>query len=114
MLERWLQTTKSPIRQPATEIINASKKDLLRDLQRALSLSVVMITHDIDDLAALAEQVVVIDHGRVVREIDLSDGATRLPALRALQPESLAPHQLARRGVLSKAFAQPWNEGMPS
>ncbi|MDE2612397.1 MAG: ATP-binding cassette domain-containing protein [Burkholderiales bacterium] len=95
-------------------MLRSGLREELAALRSRLKIPVVMITHDIDDLAALAEQVVVIDHGRVVREIDLSDGATRLPALRALQPESLAPHQLARRRVLSKAFAQPWNEGMPS
>ena len=85
----------------------------LAALRARLNIPIVMITHDIDDLAALAEHVIVIDHGQVVREIDLRAGAARERALRALQPESRAPRQRTRRRLLFGALEQPQLARMP-
>ncbi len=52
--------------------IGAAKFDeLIRDLQRALSLSVVMITHDVDTLCAIADRIaVLLDKKMVVGTLD--------------------------------------------
>ena len=52
--------------------IGAAKFDsLIRDLQRSLALSVVMITHDVDTLGAIADRVaVLIDKKIVVGTLD--------------------------------------------
>jgi len=41
-------------------------QDLVRGLQRALGLTVVMVTHDLDTLSALADHVVALAEGRLV------------------------------------------------
>jgi phospholipid/cholesterol/gamma-HCH transport system ATP-binding protein len=41
-------------------------QDLVRGLRRALGLTVVMVTHDLDTLAALAEQVAALADGRMI------------------------------------------------
>ena len=52
--------------------IGAAKFDeLIRDLQRSLSLSVVMITHDVDTLCAIADRIaVLLDKKMVVGTLD--------------------------------------------
>lgn len=46
----------------------------LGELRARLGIPMLMITHDIDDLAALADHVFVLDDGRVVRDIELRGG----------------------------------------
>jgi molybdate transport system ATP-binding protein len=79
----------------------------LAELRQRLGIPMVMITHDIDDLAALADHVFVLDEGRVVRDIDLRSGARRDVALGPLNPEPLPPLQQQRRQSLSSALGQP-------
>ncbi|MGH8796753.1 MAG: ATP-binding cassette domain-containing protein [Caldimonas sp.] len=80
------------------------RRELLA-LRARLKIPIVMITHDIDDLAVLADHVFVVDHGRVVREVDLRSGTTRERALRELQPEQLSAPQQQRRSALAVALA---------
>jgi len=89
-------------------------REELAALRSRLAIPIVMITHDIDDLAVLAEHVIVLDQGRVVRDIDLRNGVTRDHALRALQPEPLSPQQQERRRSLAGTLEPPWPERMPS
>ena len=78
----------------------------LAELRQRLGIPMVVITHDIDDIAALADHVFVLDDGRVVREVDLrsSGGSGRGHALESLRPEPLAPLQVLRRQVLADAL----------
>lgn len=46
----------------------ASILDLLRDINRSLGLTIVMITHEMSVIRAIAQHVVVLDAGRVVEE----------------------------------------------
>jgi ABC-2 type transport system ATP-binding protein len=48
-------------------------QELVRGLQRALGLSVVMVTHDLDTLSALADRVVALAEGRLVATGTLSE-----------------------------------------
>ena len=76
----------------------------LGELRQRLGIPMVVITHDIDDIAALADHVFVLDDGRVVREVDLRSGTSRERALESLRPEPLAPLQALRRQVLADAL----------
>jgi len=55
----------------------------LRSLQRALSLSVVIVTHDFEDVAKLATDLVMIDHGAVVAAgtVEALTASAALPGL---------------------------------
>jgi molybdate transport system ATP-binding protein len=55
----------------------------LKRIQRAYRIPMVMISHDLDDVAALADVMFVMEAGRVTREVDLQDRTVRD---RALQP----------------------------
>ena len=76
----------------------------LGELRQRLGIPMVVITHDIDDIAALADHVFVLDDGRVVREVDLRSGSSRDHALESLRPEPLAPLQALRRQVLASTL----------
>jgi len=78
----------------------------LGELRQRLGIPMVVITHDIDDIATLADHVFVLDDGRVVREVDLRSGTSRDHALESLRPEPLAPDQLLRRQTLARALGQ--------
>jgi peptide/nickel transport system ATP-binding protein len=47
--------------------------DLLKDLQRELSMGIVLITHDLGIVAEVADRVLVMYAGRVVEDADVSD-----------------------------------------
>jgi molybdate transport system ATP-binding protein len=52
---------------------------------------VVMITHDVDDVLALADVAFVIEHGQVVREVDVRAGTGREVAQRLLPAQLTEP-----------------------
>ena len=81
-------------------MLRAGLRHELAALRDRLGIPMVVITHDIDDLAALADHVFVLDDGRVVREVDLRSGTSRERALDALRPEPLPPPQALRRQFL--------------
>ena len=78
----------------------------LGELRQRLGIPMVVITHDIDDIAALADHVFVLDDGRVVREVDLRSGTSRDHALESLRPEPLAPLQALRRQTLADSLGR--------
>lgn len=61
--------------------LNPMLRDQLRrdlaELQRRWSVPIVMITHDVDDVLALADVAYVIEEGQVVREIDVRQATSR-------------------------------------
>ena len=70
----------------------------------------VMITHDVEDVLALADVAFLIDRGRVVREVDLATAQSREVAQRVLSPEPAAlprPSQGRLRRLL-EADAPGW------
>nr|WP_316640518.1 ATP-binding cassette domain-containing protein [uncultured Roseateles sp.] len=85
-------------------MLRGALRDELAQLRRRLDIPMVMITHDLDDLAALADHVFELDQGQVVREIDLRKGSSRAHALRALQPAALPEAQRQRRQWLDTLF----------
>ena len=91
-------------------MLRAGLRTELAALRRRLDIPIVMITHDIDDIAALADHVFVLDDGEVVQAIDLrGDGAVDEQArrggrLEALRVEPLPPEQQLRRQRLQAVF----------
>ena len=70
------------------------RQDLRRELAavcKTWNTPVVMITHDIEDVLALAEVAFVVEQGQVVREIDVRKGESRDLARRALAPNLPPP-----------------------
>ncbi len=67
---------------------------------------VVMITHDIDDVIALSDVAYVIEHGQVVREVDVRQGTGRERMQRALVPEWRAPSQTPAQGAARALLAE--------
>lgn len=57
-------------------VTKAKLRDFLRDLNRERRTTIILTTHDLQDIEALCSRVVVIDHGRVVHDGDL-DGLRR-------------------------------------
>ena len=86
-------------------MLRSGLRSELAALRARLRIPIVMITHDIDDLAALAEHVFVLDDGRVVRDIDLRAHARPEHGLLPLRPEPLAPAERERVDMLSRALA---------
>jgi len=70
------------------------RQDLRRELAQVCTrwkTPVVMITHDIDDVLALADVAFVIEHGQVAREVDVRQGVGREIAQRLLPGLVAAP-----------------------
>ena len=63
---------------------------LLRDINQRLKLTIVLITHGMDVIRAIADRVAVLDHGRVVESGDVIDVflTPRHPTTRVLLAES--------------------------
>ncbi len=62
----------------------------LQQIQQRFGIPMVLISHDIDDVAALADVLFVMEDGRVTREVDLRDRRVRERELRELSSESPA------------------------
>jgi molybdate transport system ATP-binding protein len=91
--------------------LNPMLRDQLRQdlvaLQRQWQIPIVMITHDIDDVLALADVAYVVEGGQVVREIDVHQASSRELASRAVrgvaadaEPARRHPHEQAIRQLL--------------
>ncbi len=57
-------------------VTKAKLRDFLRELNRERRTTIILTTHDLQDIEALCSRVVVIDHGKVVHDGDL-DGLRR-------------------------------------
>jgi len=85
----------------------AALNPLLRDMLRGelvamrgrWNVPMLMISHDVDDVVALADVVYIFDNGSIVREIDLRSGQSRERARQELAPEAPDP-QAAHRSRL--------------
>lgn len=81
----------------------------LRDCVRRWQVPALLITHDVDDVLALANQACCVDGGRVTRVIDLDRGTQReqlLPAL-GIPPTAPAPARDRLRNWLLCAARSP-------
>ena len=76
-------------------------RDELRAVRARWGIPAVMITHDLDDVAALANRAYLVDAGRVVREVDLDAGQSR----ELLDATPLRPEDEQRRAFLKAQLA---------
>jgi len=60
----------------------------LKAARERWGIPAVMITHDVDDVLALADVAYLVDAGRIVREVDLHRATSREVARRTLLPEA--------------------------
>jgi len=68
-------------------MLRASLRADLADVRRQWNIPALMITHDVDDVLALADVAFVYEQGRVVRQVDLRTGDSRAVAGRLLGQE---------------------------
>ncbi|MEI2418501.1 ATP-binding cassette domain-containing protein [Orrella sp. JC864] len=81
-------------------MLRASLRQELAETGRAWNLPILMITHDIEDVLALADAAFVYDNGRVTHEIDLRTAQSRQAARGQLDPEGAADHACPRKARL--------------
>ncbi len=84
-------------------MLRSELRSELAQVRRQWGIPVLMITHDIDDVLALADVAFVYDNGQVVREIDLHNGESRNLALReagGVPPAEATPLHRRLRGLL--------------
>ena len=99
MVARKLAAT--PVRQSERHVVpDGQMRKQLAGVFAHWKLPVVMITHDLDDVLALANVAFVIERGCVVREVDVRRGEVREMTARALAPQChLAPPTAHERRV---------------
>ncbi len=87
--------------------LRASLRDEVAAVRARWNIPLLLITHDIDDVAAIADQVLVIDGGQVVREVDLRTGDSRETARERLAaPPPVVADAARRRGLRSVVAPQ--------
>lgn len=93
-------------------VTKARLRQFLRDLNREIGITILLTTHDMQDIEALCRRVVVIDHGRIMHDGDPAGlkatyGARKRLKLTLRDPVILAECQdLPTEGVL-------WSQGSP-
>jgi len=71
--------------EPFSALDAAIKRDLLSEVAEQLereAIPALVVTHDEGEARVLGDRIVLLDHGRVVREADLDDPTLSLPSLR--------------------------------
>ncbi|MEY4415665.1 MAG: hypothetical protein RIQ53_2958, partial [Pseudomonadota bacterium] len=87
--------------------LRASLRDEVAAVRARWNIPLLLITHDIDDVAAIADQVLVIDGGQVLREVDLRTGDSRETARERLAaPPPVVADAARRRGLRSVVAPQ--------
>ena len=76
-------------------------RDELRAVRQRWGIPAVMITHDLDDVAALTNRAYLVDGGRITREVDLDGGQSR----ELLEPAPARPEDEQRRAWLRAQLA---------
>jgi len=85
-------------------ITKARLRDFLRALNREEGTTILLTTHDMQDIEALCSRVVVIDHGRIMHDGNLAGlkeryGARRRLTLTLSEPVDPATRDLPREGI---------------
>jgi ABC-2 type transport system ATP-binding protein len=90
----------------------AAVRDFLRELNRAEGTTVILTTHDLDDIALLCSRLMIIDHGRLiydgtVEELRAAYGTTRVLVVDLVEDE---PVQVAGASVTRAEGRRRWLE----
>jgi molybdate transport system ATP-binding protein len=75
-------------------------RDALAQVRRQWNIPALMITHDVDDVLALADVAFVFDAGQVVQQINLQDATARTLARVAMGGVAHTPLQTKLRQML--------------
>lgn len=94
--------------EPFAALDTALRDSLRRELaqvQRRWSLPMLLITHDVEDVLALADRAFVVSQGQVVRAVDVRHGEALAVDCHALMPEppAMSPRALRTRALLAGA-----------
>jgi molybdate transport system ATP-binding protein len=68
--------------------LRAQLRSELKAVRERFGIPAVLITHDVEDVLALADMAYLVDGGRIVREVDLVSATSRAGARRVLVPEA--------------------------
>jgi ABC-2 type transport system ATP-binding protein len=88
------------------DVVTKSRlRDFLADLNRTQGTTILLTTHDMQDIEALCRRVVVIDHGKIVHDGGLDElraryGGGRRLTLTTARPVELAQLDLPRTGIV--------------
>ena len=90
-------------------MLRQSLREELAQVRQRCAIPAVMITHDIEDVLALADVAFVYDQGRVTHEVDLRSAQQREHGLAAVgaMPVPDTPHRSALRNLLMHASPPP-------
>lgn len=88
-------------------MLRHSLRQELAEVRARWAIPMVMITHDVEDVLALADQVCVIDHGQVTREVDLRSGTHRDRVWQMLAPEVPPPEDDMRGRAVRALLGLP-------
>jgi molybdate transport system ATP-binding protein len=73
----------------------------LAAVRARFNIPAVLVTHDVDDLLALADEAFLFDEGRVIRRVDLRQAPAQELAEAGLKPVPDSPEQARRRALLA-------------
>jgi osmoprotectant transport system ATP-binding protein len=81
-------------------LTRAEMQDMLRSLMQSLKKTVLLVTHDLDEALYLADQIVLLEQGKLIANLPPSD------FLRSTQPEIVSYISAFHRGEKAKAVAE--------
>jgi molybdate transport system ATP-binding protein len=88
-----------------------SLRQELATVRERWRIPMLLITHDVEDVLALADRACVLEQGQVIREVDLRSGSHQDHPRRALEPAlpplERSPHWQALRALLAPPPGQP-------
>lgn len=88
-------------------MLRQSLRDELAQVRARWNIPVVMVTHDIDDVLALAQVAFLLDRGRVVRQVDLQQAESRDIRRERLQPGMPLRPPRAHASLLRRMLEAP-------
>lgn len=88
-------------------MLRQSLRDELAQVRARWNIPVVMVTHDIDDVLALAQVAFLLDRGRVVRQVDLQQAESRDIRRERLHPGAPPCPPRAHASLLRRMLAAP-------
>jgi molybdate transport system ATP-binding protein len=87
-------------------LLRQSLRQELAALRERWEIPIVMVSHDVEDVLALADVAFLVDDGRIVREVDLEAGTSRELRRAALQVPGQAPRSARRHEERLRALLE--------
>ncbi|MCS4510611.1 ABC transporter ATP-binding protein [Xylophilus ampelinus] len=93
--------------------LRAALRQELKQVQARWGIPVLMITHDVEDVLALADVAFVFDQGQVLREIDMRTAEARSRARHGITGEADAPEETPLRQTLRRLLGDGFAADTP-